>query len=775
MLIRFVEIANFRKLKAVRLDLTNDTTLLVGANNSGKTTAMDALRQFLTAGTFHLSDFTLSNLPQLRAIGERWTTGSPDDPSDWDSLLPSLDVWIESSEPELHRATQLLPVIDEFVGLVGVRLRVEPTNIDTLRASYVSAHTKVQETLAAGVDGGAVVELWPVDFIDFLQRELPKTFRVSTYTLDPTQIAPAIVVGGATIGVPATAGTVPSEAAGAENVSRIQSLSDGQVRLDSDPLNALIRVDVVNAQRGLGNSKDVSRLSQQVSNYYETHLDPSKSPTVEDLVAIAAMQDASKTFDQKLSLAFRSPLDEIAEMGYPGGLNPRVVIRTTLNLKDGLRHSSVLKYKLDEGAPSGSEILLELPENLNGLGYQNLVLMMFTLLGFREARLKSGKASALDEPGTTDLVPIHLVLVEEPEAHLHAQVQQVFIRRAFETLRPKGADQEILKNLTSQLVVSSHSPHIAHELDFAAIRYFRRLAPAGAGAVPLSIVQSLAEVFGKVDDTSKFVSRYIKADHCNLFFADAAIIVEGAAERILLPHLISSGYRTIHNSYVQLLEIGGAHAHRLRGLIELMGIPVLVVTDIDAVGPDSTKQRPKTGQLQTTSNPTLKKWMSGPMDLDTLANLSTDLKISASGSVRFAYQTPADVVSNGTVIGTEIPSTFEDAIAMANVDAFRTIVGDGLVAKFKNVVSSSSTATDIAVGMFDELKSGDKAKFALDLLWAGTSDALSPPTYLAEGLEWLAEKLFELPLVSSVEKSPDLTIENPELVEVIEDGTVEQH
>ncbi|MCC8628519.1 AAA family ATPase [Xanthomonas vesicatoria] len=54
MKIRHIEIANFRKLQAVRVDLTDDTTLLVGANNSGKSSAMLALRRFLVSHKGHV-------------------------------------------------------------------------------------------------------------------------------------------------------------------------------------------------------------------------------------------------------------------------------------------------------------------------------------------------------------------------------------------------------------------------------------------------------------------------------------------------------------------------------------------------------------------------------------------------------------------------------------------------------------------------------------------------------------------------------------------------
>ena len=50
MKLAMIRVQNFRKLKDIRLDFSDKTTLFVGANNSGKTSAMDALRKFLIKG-----------------------------------------------------------------------------------------------------------------------------------------------------------------------------------------------------------------------------------------------------------------------------------------------------------------------------------------------------------------------------------------------------------------------------------------------------------------------------------------------------------------------------------------------------------------------------------------------------------------------------------------------------------------------------------------------------------------------------------------------------
>ena len=91
MRIDFLHIQNFRKLKNCRIDISIKETLLVGANNSGKTSAMDALILFLTKNrSFDLKDFTLSNWSAINKIGEDWLK---------EKDLDKIDLTIKNWEP----------------------------------------------------------------------------------------------------------------------------------------------------------------------------------------------------------------------------------------------------------------------------------------------------------------------------------------------------------------------------------------------------------------------------------------------------------------------------------------------------------------------------------------------------------------------------------------------------------------------------------------------------------------------------------------------------
>jgi predicted ATP-dependent endonuclease of OLD family len=68
MRISSIYIQNFRKLHRCRIDFSEKTTLFVGANNSGKTSAMDALGKFLSGRSFVFNDFTISNRAKINTL-----------------------------------------------------------------------------------------------------------------------------------------------------------------------------------------------------------------------------------------------------------------------------------------------------------------------------------------------------------------------------------------------------------------------------------------------------------------------------------------------------------------------------------------------------------------------------------------------------------------------------------------------------------------------------------------------------------------------------------
>lgn len=751
MQIKFVEIQNFRKLKSVRIELAEETTLLVGANNSGKTSAMEALVLFLVdQSSFTTNDFTVSNWTKIDGIGNEWekAEAKPGSQSlimiEWEDVLPSLDVWLKVEKNEVHHIIRLLPTLGwNNESLLGVRLRLEPKNIEELYKDYVTTWKAAKGTVMEAENKNGeekfTVTLWPTSMSDYLKKRLASKFEVRSYLLDPKKLKDS------------------------DNMQAYpQSLPVASEHINENPFKGLIRIDKIIAQRGFSDVSadtddgsnyegyDKRRLSSQLGSYYKKHIDPHEMPQPSDVKALEAIHQAQEQFDVRLEDGFSTLFNELKELGYPGVTDPKPIISTNIKPMDALKHSSALQYEVaSHKSKTSSMPPPRLPEQYNGLGYQNLISMVFRLMSFRDGWMKVGKEGKKAEAEASEgffIPPLHLVLVEEPEAHLHAQVQQVFIRKAYSILR-KHNDLGKKTILTTQLVVSTHSSHIAHECKFAWLRYFRRLPSIKAGDVPSSTVVNLSRVFDEEENANqKFVTRYLKTTHCDLFFADAAILVEGPAERMLVPNFIHIHFKKLNQSYITLLEIGGSHAHRLLPLIEHLGLLTLVITDLDATNKtDMTSIQPMRGCEQVTRNATLKTWWPKKEQVDELLGTSMEDKVKQCDnfcSVRVAYQCPVTVPFGGDGAKDEVLSnTFEDALVFENLSIFKNLEGDGLIKKFKDAIAESKTPKDLGKTMLEILKKGNKAEFALELLYSKEPEKFKVPTYINEGLTWLQDQL----------------------------------
>ncbi|MCA1771580.1 MAG: ATP-binding protein, partial [Halomonas sp.] len=236
--LRFLELSQFRRLRKIQLEIDKKTTILVGANNSGKTSVLAALRNFLADGTpFGAFDISISKWPELRALGKSWEMLT-EDPSTvvgseelWEEQLqillaamPTLDLWFDAEPGMYHYVAPFLSKLSWRGGVVGVRLRLEPAaGIDELKKlawTYYTARSPVK-------DMGADSLAWPIDLLDFWLREPSKLGNVRAYKLDADNN-------------PMTSRTTYST----------QTLSTDARPIERKHLSSLIRVDFVAAQRG---------------------------------------------------------------------------------------------------------------------------------------------------------------------------------------------------------------------------------------------------------------------------------------------------------------------------------------------------------------------------------------------------------------------------------------------------------------------------------------------------------------------------------------------
>lgn len=723
MKIQSIHIRNFRKLKNCQIDFGEKETVFIGANNSGKTSAISAIVWFLKSNEkFTLKEFTASNWALIDELGDKWLAKDPVDDTlldshQWDDIVPLLDIWIDVADGEQYKVNHLIPSLSTWDGKkVGVRGQYVPKDVTTLYSAYKEAKGKALALQATEEwKKASSPNLFPINLCDFLGKgsNLRDYFDVKYYIIDPA-IEPA-------------------------DEDKVQPTPDEA--LDNNPLEELIRVDTILASRDFSDPEgqsdsDIDTLSKQFQKYYSSSNSEEEVLTPSDLELVSGIAKANETYDAKLTKTFETPVKELRNINYPGFQNPEIKICSKIQIEEAIKHDSAVQFAIQ------GMVELALPEKYNGLGYRNLISIYLKLMDFREKWLKT-----LSEG--KNIEPIHLVFVEEPEAHLHAQAQQVFVKKAFEAL----CNNQVIKDhpwLKTQLVLSTHSNHVVNELDLNCMRYFRRVTDAD-DKIPVSNVINLSSTFGAEDETEQFVTRYIRLTHCDIFFADAVILVEGPAEKILVPSFLTK--TDLDSYYISVIEVNGRHAHSFRSLIDKIGIPTLIVTDIDATETiaDAGKEKQVSvitakGKGYKTGNPSVQNWLPGKVLIDDL--MALDGKEKTVDNVRIAFQTPISVKWNKEKEEyTEIcPYTFEDALIFTNLELFRQdgLKKMGTITTIANLLKKNTSAVDLQKAIFAKLESKGsfkKADFAISLLYKKDFYEIIAPAYIQEGLEWMKKCL----------------------------------
>lgn len=190
----------------------------------------------------------------------------------------------------------------------------------------------------------------------------------------------------------------------------------------------------------------------------------------------------------------------------------------------------------------------------NGLGYNNLIYM----------------AVVLSELETNPDAAYRALIIEEPEAHLHPQLQGVLLQ----FLQSKESKSEDVAPV--QIFVTSHSPNFASIADIDTLCCVHR-TPAGVKAFSPRKVQFTP------DSKKDKLQRYLDVTRAELFFARRVILVEGAAELFIVDALAKKAGYDLKKSSVSLLSTEGLNFDCFLPLFgdDALNIRVAVITDAD--------------------------------------------------------------------------------------------------------------------------------------------------------------------------------------------------
>lgn len=186
----------------------------------------------------------------------------------------------------------------------------------------------------------------------------------------------------------------------------------------------------------------------------------------------------------------------------------------------------------------------------NGLGYNNLIYMAISL----------GELTADSNAAYKGLI------IEEPEAHLHPQLQAILLRYLEDIEN---------KNNNVQVFITSHSPNFASiaKIDSIIALYKR------SNEIRFSLPRS-----ANLDIHKKLkLERYLDATKAELFFANRIIFVEGVAEQLIIPAIAKKLNLSLREYAVSVISVDGLNFDSFLPLfgVSAHDIPVSVITDSD--------------------------------------------------------------------------------------------------------------------------------------------------------------------------------------------------
>jgi putative ATP-dependent endonuclease of OLD family len=719
-----IEISNFRLLKSFALDLEDELSLVIGKNNTGKTSVLACLDKMAVQSdkkAITYEDFNVDLMSSIEAVllGEQ-AIGNEEE---YSPLGIQLKLFIKYSE------------LDDLSKISSLIMSLDPADDNVLLSfEYKIAFDKIVELKAAYTGEAEKFENCPRLF---LKENLSDYFG--------PVIKKSLLVG---------------------DENQFIDLNKEKINLKD-----ILSIQFINAKRSVTNKQNDKTLSNQTSSLYK-QVDESD----EQVEASNEFKKELRKTDTKLSGIYQNMFEGVIEkVNRFGGISPT---DTTIKVASTLQHRELLEGNTTVMYQHQNH---DLPEHYNGLGYMNLISMIFEI----EMLMSRLRKSLKEQPAT-----INLLFIEEPEAHTHPQMQYVFIKNIKKLLKENRLREDGIE-IHLQSIITTHSSHIVSESSFDDIKYLKKSPQSHQ--VQAKNLKDLELEYASTDNPKKdaelkqsyrFLKQYLTLNRAELFFADKAIFIEGDTERVILPAMMkkidqefqSEEVLPLLSQNISIVEVG-AYSQIFEKFIDFIDVKSLIITDIDSYyeeviyeadgvtpqeyknGSIKTKEikcPPSNGNANMTSNSSL-KYFFGQDELDFYKRLKFENKSlkkdqgggawvqDPEGSLKIVYQVEE---------GGYHARSYEDAFFQINEDFFKTehSVFPSLTKKHFESYQNG----DIDVYEFSELAVNSKPSLAIEVLLNSKTtiveDAESKekprliefsnwnvPLYIKEGLLWLQQ------------------------------------
>ena len=663
-----IDIQNFRLLKNFSIDLEEELSLVIGKNNTGKTSLLTVLDKFLNdTKSFSYNDFNIDFKKDLKRIVEEETI----DEEDYTPEGIKLKIFIEYTETDnLANISRVLMDLDPNNNMIvlGFEYALSYENINIIKSDYQEYKNRPNSS-----EENADI------FNEFLEKEYTNYFKINKYSFE-------------------------------YNISEKKLNEKNFTRLDDENISIknIINFKYISAKRDVTNKERENTLSKKTSELYKKFDNEDNQNIIQEFKDQLAKTD--NDLNKIYSDLFKDVIEEVKKFGGIKLNETNIDIISTLQHKELLEGNTTVFYNRGDN---------RLPENYNGLGYMNLINMIFEI----EIKIQELKKSKEEKPSD-----INLLFIEEPEAHTHPQMQYVFIKN-IKNLLKDGVKRDDGKNRKLQYMITTHSSHIVADSDFDDIKY---LMSNNEGNIIAKNLSQLREEYNEDEKQYQFLKQYLTISRAEIFFADKAILIEGDTERILMPTFMkkvdiennSTSVLPLLSQNISIIEVG-AYSQIFEKFISFLGIKALIITDIDSI--EEQKKACRVIEGTGTSNTAIKHFLPN-FDWENLKNLSEENRTKSinNSTLLICYQQEEEHYH---------ARSFEDAFIQMNKDFINSNIGDFRGLKNKNLFEDNSKdAYGLAQECIDK-----KTHFALDILYHSDENFSNwkIPAYIKNGLLWL--------------------------------------
>lgn len=546
MILKKVKIYNYRQLQKVELDLQNSLTVLAGPNNSGKTTLISVLKGMFRDKKL---SFTYSDIPTN--LSTSWV----------EKIIPVFQsIMVENDKntgiseiiKKISVDDKLLPEYTIECFHAEIQVDYDPTGDDIqLFADYLmdldeSKHSfyfiySYEPSIASFEKYlGECYDKMSSRFLDisnpdckeketklyFIKEELLKLYCHAS--LEKCYFCNSNY----------------------ENANSIEIIAFKNLFNFRD-IPAIRELDDHESDTSKGISKRIIALLKGNEKWEEVtkKLPDLLMAQIEDSGAKKEIKNSSiKSLDETVQDISKTSGGHIGKLQLEMDVNENVV-------EDFIQKITRAKYDIDG---------LLLNEQSQGLGFSNLIYLHMRLEEFYKS---------------VDDSKVNVFFIEEPESHMHPQMQNVFIR-----FLTKYYTEKKLQGL-----ITTHSNEIARSVGLNSLRVIRQTEKSKSELFNLSKFRKSIEnkKVKNVDKESEFLLQnffdwFFEIGYSELIFADKVILYEGDTERLYIRKLLGmTEFASLRDNYIAFIQVGGAYAHNYLEILTMLKMKSLIITDLD--------------------------------------------------------------------------------------------------------------------------------------------------------------------------------------------------